>query len=111
MPEAQILRMWQLVTSHAGRDAGQAYLVCGVGQDGFVSLANGERRRIESPKRKNARHIMMYDVYADDLVTKSTSGQTVRNADVRAALQRLMVETGLAAGAQQGPEQPAPSRQ
>ncbi len=96
MPETIVVRPWQLVTSRAGRDAGEPYLVVAVGGDGFVSLANGERRRIESPKRKNARHLVIYDVYARDLATRSAAGQTVKNAEVRSTLQRLVADAGLA---------------
>ncbi len=97
MTGSEQVRVWQLVTSRAGRDVDQHYLVCGVGGDGFVLLADGERRRLESPKRKNQRHLVAYELYAEELAEKAAAGGTVRNAEVRSALQRMLLEAGLAA--------------
>lgn len=85
-------RLWQLVTSLAGRDDGQSYLVCGVGGDGFAELTDGDKRRIETPKRKNMRHLVWHPAIAAELVVKSQSGAQVKNSEVRDALRRLLEE-------------------
>jgi ribosomal protein L14E/L6E/L27E len=95
MPDEQTIDLWRLVTSRAGRDFGQAYLVCEVGQDGFVALVDGERRRLEAPKRKNAKHLVAYDLRAEDIVAKADAGLSIKNSEVRTALQQLKVAAGL----------------
>lgn len=44
-----------VVRSKAGRDSG--FLVVTGVQEGYVLLADGKRRPLERPKRKNVRHI------------------------------------------------------
>lgn len=46
-----------IVLSKAGRDCGQMFLVWNVQGDN-VFLVNGKLRKIESPKKKNIKHIV-----------------------------------------------------
>jgi len=45
-----------LVTATAGREKGSLLVAVRV-HDGFVYIADGRKRRLESPKRKNIKHI------------------------------------------------------
>ena len=45
-----------IVRSIAGRDAGSYFFVLATEED-FLLLADGKRRRLESPKRKRTRHV------------------------------------------------------
>jgi large subunit ribosomal protein L14e len=93
MTEEPAMQLWQLVSSRAGRDEGQAYLVADIGQeDGFVRLVDGDKRRLEAPKRKNVRHLVLHPVIAGELAQKAAAGMAVRNAEVREALRRLVEE-------------------
>jgi hypothetical protein len=71
------------------------YLVSEVGQDGFVALVDGERRRLEAPKRKNAKHLVAHNVRAEDIAAKADAGLLIKNSEVRTALQQLKVGAGL----------------
>ena len=88
-------RPWQLVTSVAGRDEGHAYLVARVSEDGFADLVDGDKRKVDAPKRKNIRHLASYPHVAGDLAERAGSGVGIKNADVRAALERLTMVAGL----------------
>lgn len=46
----------RLVTATAGRDKGSVFVATEVGQ-GIVFIADGKRRKLENPKRKNIKHI------------------------------------------------------
>lgn len=46
----------RVVLSVAGHDAGEFFAVVAV-EGGFLYLADGKRRKLESPKRKSVRHI------------------------------------------------------
>ena len=45
-----------IVKSDAGRDQQRYYVVVAV-EGGFVYIADGRRRKVEQPKRKNPRHL------------------------------------------------------
>lgn len=45
-----------VVKSTAGRDQG-SYYVATAAEDRFVFIADGKRHKLESPKRKNVKHI------------------------------------------------------
>lgn len=49
-----------VVRALAGRDAGKQFVVLSVA-DQYVLLADGKRRKLEHPKRKNVRHIQLSD--------------------------------------------------
>lgn len=49
-------RIGQVVRSIAGRDAQNDFMVVRV-EDKFVYIADGDTRRLESPKRKKIKHI------------------------------------------------------
>lgn len=45
-----------VVAANAGRDKGRYFVAVAAG-GGFVYIADGKERRLEKPKRKNAKHI------------------------------------------------------
>ena len=47
-----------IVKSIAGRDAGDLFFVLASEED-FLLLADGKRRRVEQPKRKRRKHVML----------------------------------------------------
>lgn len=81
-------QLGQLVTSRAGRDSGQQYLV--VGYNGQrVLVADGRLRSVKRPKQKNPRHICLHKVVAEEISAKLLANISVSDADIRAALDRL----------------------
>lgn len=47
----------QVVSSAAGHDKDGLYLVVEVEGDGWCRIADGRRRKLAAPKRKNPRHL------------------------------------------------------
>ncbi len=45
-----------VVRAIAGRDQGGYFVVLSI-QDGYAEIADGKRRKLEKPKRKNVRHL------------------------------------------------------
>ncbi|MEG0339459.1 MAG: KOW domain-containing RNA-binding protein [Oscillospiraceae bacterium] len=76
-----------LVYSVAGRDKG-LYIVVSE-QDGYVHIANGKQYRIEAPKRKNIKHLVLCtgepreDYLASDKLLKRTLAAISGNSSVR----------------------------
>ena len=78
-----------VVSSRAGRDRDQLYVVYRVLDDGFVLVVDGDKRPIARPKRKNPRHLTVHPVVADGLAARWARGEAVKDAEVRAALAAL----------------------
>ncbi|MDR5693941.1 MAG: KOW domain-containing RNA-binding protein [Armatimonadota bacterium] len=78
-----------IVVSRAGRDEGEHYLVIGTLGEGMVLLADGDRRPVDRPKKKNIKHVRVVEV-DPALKEKLTSGGQVTDAEVRAALLRSL---------------------
>ncbi|HHT01323.1 MAG TPA: RNA-binding protein [Firmicutes bacterium] len=77
----------QLVTSRAGRDEGQAYLVLRVLDESFVLVADGAKRPLAKPKRKNIRHLNVYPMVAVQLRKGfESTGKQPRDEEIRHTL-------------------------
>jgi ribosomal protein L14E/L6E/L27E len=74
-----------IVTSRAGRDAGDRYLVIGLAGADMVLVADGRRRGAAKPKRKNVKHLVVHGA-AGGLAERLRAGQTVTDEQVREAL-------------------------
>ena len=48
-----------ICTSSQGRDKGNIYAVYSVESDSFVLVVDGIRRKLDSPKRKNLKHLAL----------------------------------------------------
>ncbi|NPV30143.1 MAG: RNA-binding protein [Firmicutes bacterium] len=83
------LEVGQLVCSKRGRDRGKFFLVAEVIDDSFVYLVDGEKRRLENPKRKNIKHLEPFPVVAENLAALWKSGQQVGNHEVRRIIAAL----------------------
>jgi len=79
----------RLVTSIAGRDRGQPYLVCAVTKEGYALVVDGDKRSVARPKRKNPRHLELQPASDDELGSRWEKGEAVTDAEVRTALQTL----------------------
>lgn len=75
----------QVVKSNAGRDAGMFYLVIR-SENKNVFLTDGRIRRFENPKKKNIRHVKVYQWIAEAAAEKLKNGQQVTNEEVRRAI-------------------------
>jgi hypothetical protein len=74
-----------LVTSRAGRDAGERYIVVGAAGEDMVLVADGQRRGTGRPKRKNVKHLVVHGP-AGALAGRLRDGQPVTDEELRAAL-------------------------
>ena len=74
-----------IVKSTAGRDAGEFFFVLDI-QGDFLLLADGKRRRVESPKRKRAKHAVLVDNSATPLTEKIRSNEKITNSELRKAI-------------------------
>lgn len=59
-----MLENGKVVRATSGRDAGGYYIVVGSKNDRIL-IADGKRRKLETPKRKNCRHLLVTDYELD----------------------------------------------
>lgn len=81
----------QIVRSRSGHDQGQLFCVLAV-EGSFVLLADGKRRRVENPKRKNVKHVECVGEFHHPTIEKVRAGQPAGNRELRAALAAIRDE-------------------
>ena len=81
--------MGQLVTSSAGRDQADVYLVVGIKDNKHLLLVNGRERKVNNPKQKNIRHVNVLEAIALDVATKLQAGMKITDEEVRQAIKVL----------------------
>lgn len=74
-----------IVKSIAGRDAGNIFCVLAAEGD-FLLLADGRKRRIESPKRKRRKHVELVGEGNGALADKIRSSESITNSELRRAI-------------------------
>ena len=74
-----------IVKSIAGRDKGEAFFVLATEGD-FLLLADGRRRRVESPKRKRRKHVELVEEGSGPVADKIRSSEKITNSELRKAI-------------------------
>lgn len=78
-----------VVTSRAGRDAGDRYVVVGTAGEDMVLVADGRRRGAGRPKRKNVKHLVVHGP-AGPVAGRLREGEAVTDEELRAVLAASM---------------------
>lgn len=78
----------QIVRSLRGHDSGALYCVMDTEGDRLL-LADGKRRRVNGPKRKNGSHVALVGSLEHPILEKVRSGQPVGDNELRRALAQL----------------------
>ena len=71
-----------VVTTIAGRDAGQLFYVMHAEQE-YLYLVNGKDRTLDKPKRKKLRHVQKVLRSETRVAAKLASGDKVLNSELR----------------------------
>ena len=74
-----------IVKSTAGRDEGDLFFVLDT-QEEFLLLADGKRRRVESPKRKKRKHVSFVGESHSVVAEKIRSSEKITNSELRKPL-------------------------
>lgn len=68
--------------SKKGRDRGAFYLVLAV-QGNLALAADGRKRGVANPKKKNRRHLQATGKVAADLAQRLKAGESISNGEIR----------------------------
>ena len=74
-----------IVKAIAGRDMGSYFFVLETEGD-FLLLADGKRRRLESPKRKRRKHVELVGESRSPVAEKIRSNEKITNSELRRAI-------------------------
>lgn len=79
-------KIGQIVLINKGRDAGQFAVIIGQIDERFVLIADGDRRKFDSPKKKNIQHLTCYDFVSTEVRNSILEAGRVTNRKLRWAL-------------------------
>lgn len=82
------MKLGSVVFSKKGRDSGSFYVIVEVAEDGFVKIADGEKRKLTKPKLKRGKHLKDTGDVLQKIADKLESGSTVFDAEIRSALRQ-----------------------
>ncbi len=85
-------RIGQIVLINKGRDTGQFAIIIKHVDDRFVLIADGDKRKFDSPKKKNIQHLTLYNFVSTEVRNSLTEIGRVTNGKLRWALAKFVEE-------------------
>lgn len=85
MDTTRDIRVGQIVKSKAGRDKDKLFIVLDVVDDFYILVVDGRLRKLENPKLKNIKHLMIYKSVIDDLSERKAKND-INNSYIRKVL-------------------------
>lgn len=83
----------QVVYSKAGRDAGKIFIITGLIDASYVYISDGDLRRVENPKKKKIKHLVITKDIIDTIAQKISADIKITNAEIRKALVEIKIPT------------------
>lgn len=80
------IALGSVVFSRSGRDAGRFYVVIEIVDDEYVTIADGDLRRVDKPKLKKIKHLKPQGDVIAKIADKLAEGKKIFDAEVRSAL-------------------------
>jgi len=87
MDSSNDITLGQVVKSRAGRDKGKIFLVFNIIDEQNVSIVDGDLRKLENPKQKKLKHLIVYNEILQELKDKKDSKIEINNSDIRKLLE------------------------
>lgn len=89
MDSSDYIAKGQVVKSRAGRDKGRIFLVIDIIDNENVYIVDGDLRKLDNPKKKKVKHLIVYNTILDELKYKLDNNIKVNNAYIRKILEPL----------------------
>lgn len=83
------ITLGQIVHSKAGRDKDKYFVVVGIIDDDYVLIADGDFRKISSPKKKKVKHLVFHDKAAEEIQKCLNENKKITDSDLRKNLQSM----------------------
>lgn len=89
MDSSNDITVGQVVKSRAGRDKGRIFLVLDIIDEQNVSIIDGDLRKLDNPKQKKLKHLIVYKTVLSELKEKLDSKTEINNSYIRKLLEPL----------------------
>lgn len=86
-----------MVVSKSGRDQGKAFIVVRVINERYLSISDGDLRKVEKPKKKNIRHLHFTSQRADEILDSLRKGEMPANHVIKKTIKHIL-DKGLIRG-------------
>ena len=83
------IKVGDVVLSRMGRDQGRYFLVTSVVNSDYVTVADGEVRKVGKPKLKKKKHLKVEGSNLEVLAEKFLQGKQVFDSELRSALRKF----------------------
>jgi len=77
------------VWSTSGRDKGNLFIVTAIVDDQYVMLADGMLRKLEKPKKKKLKHLLITEFQPFPLFEQTKNHRKIQDSDLREAIQNM----------------------
>lgn len=84
------LQKGQVVKSKAGRDKSRVFVIVDIIDDSFVLIADGDLRKLSSPKKKKIKHLVIYNTVLEEFANMLKSNEKINDATVRKLLEPFL---------------------
>lgn len=84
------LQKGQVVKSKAGRDKSRVFVIVDIIDDSFVLVADGDLRKLNSPKRKKIKHLVVYNTVLEEFANMLKRNEKINDATVRKLLEPFL---------------------
>ncbi len=84
------LQKGQVVKSKAGRDKSRVFVIVDIIDDSFVLIADGDLRKLSSPKKKKIKHLVVYNTVLEEFANMLKSNEKINDATVRKLLEPFL---------------------
>lgn len=81
----------KIVYSKSGRDKGKYFIIVGIINELYVYISDGELRKVEKPKKKKLKHLLVTNNTVDEIKDLIVAGKTIQNSYVVELLQSKVV--------------------
>ncbi len=77
-----------IVYSRAGRDEGRYYMVYEILDGSYVTIVDGDVRKLEKPKKKKIKHLKNTGEVLDNIAGKIITSARIYDAEIFSALRK-----------------------
>lgn len=92
MDSTSDITVGQVVKSRAGRDKGNIFLVLDIIDDKHLYVVDGDIRKLDNPKKKKVKHLIIYNTVVPELKEKTENGTKINNAYIRKLLEPFKIK-------------------
>ncbi len=89
MKTSKKFSLGEYVVSRAGRDKDKVFIVTSIIDELYVTVADGDLRRVENPKKKKRKHLNPINKISEEIADKLNNNKKVTNLSVRREIEKL----------------------